>query len=95
MSGVPIIPAPIAIGGEKDWCPIKVIGPCIAAPIVVVMAVCCLFSMFVLPLYCLHRNVMACFRADDLLIARCLASVHLRRMLRDGSWEGYVDFAIS
>lgn len=59
MSGVPIIPAPIAMGGEKDWCPIKVIGPCIAAPIVVVMAVCSFFSMFVLLLYCDPERAIA------------------------------------
>lgn len=83
------------MGGQKDWCPIKVIGPCIAAPIVVVMAVCSLFFKFVLLLYCFHKMLSRRFRADDLLVARCLASVHLCGMLRDGSWEGYVDLTIT
>lgn len=36
VAGLPIA---IAFGDNKAWCPIKVVGPCIAAPIAVVIAV--------------------------------------------------------
>lgn len=36
MAGLPIA---VAFGDDKAWCPIKVVGPCIAAPIAVVIAV--------------------------------------------------------
>lgn len=86
----------MAMGGEKDWCPIKVIGPCIAAPIVVVMAVCShFFLIFVLLLFALQELLYHGCGADAYLLARCLASIHLRRMLRYRSWKRYVDFAIS